>query len=244
MPLRRSILRPRFSPKMIAGLQLWLDAADSSTITLNGSNVSEWRDKSGNNIAVLQATANNQPSYESAYVNGKNAIKFDGNDWLFQSSLALNNSTCTVFAVVREDAYNLVSGCYVFGPESVSDYETGDSFFFEYGSDTDLVRYNNSAGLSEYGSGTMPLSVCVINQASSSCACRRNGTQTGSNVGIRNSTSQNFVISTRIVNGAPWAGLATAQTFCEMIRYSSSLSDSQVSTVEKYLAKKWGITLA
>lgn len=44
---------------------LWLDAADSSTITLNGSTVSEWRDKSGNARHAAQATAASQPQYNS-----------------------------------------------------------------------------------------------------------------------------------------------------------------------------------
>jgi hypothetical protein len=37
----------QFDPRTIPGIGLWLDASDLSTITLNGSNVSQWRDKSG-----------------------------------------------------------------------------------------------------------------------------------------------------------------------------------------------------
>lgn len=50
---------------------LWLDAADSSTITLNGSTVSEWRDKSGNNRHATQATTGNQATYSG------NVLTFD-----------------------------------------------------------------------------------------------------------------------------------------------------------------------
>lgn len=42
---------------------LWLDAADSSTITLNGSTVSEWRDKSGNARHATQGTTGVRPAY-------------------------------------------------------------------------------------------------------------------------------------------------------------------------------------
>lgn len=41
---------------------LWLDAADPSTITV-ATGVSEWRDKSGNNRHVSQATTSRQPAY-------------------------------------------------------------------------------------------------------------------------------------------------------------------------------------
>lgn len=46
-----------------AGLALWLDADDAATITLNGSNVSQWRDKSGNGWHMSQAIAASQPAY-------------------------------------------------------------------------------------------------------------------------------------------------------------------------------------
>lgn len=42
---------------------LWLDANDTSTITLNGSTVSQWNDKSGNGRNAVQATAANQPGW-------------------------------------------------------------------------------------------------------------------------------------------------------------------------------------
>ncbi|MFM6254192.1 MAG: hypothetical protein ACKPEQ_34470, partial [Dolichospermum sp.] len=57
---------------------LWLDAADSSTITLNGSTVSQWNDKSGNGRNAIQATATNQPAYTANGLNGKPVLTFDG----------------------------------------------------------------------------------------------------------------------------------------------------------------------
>ena len=66
---------------------LWLDAADAATVTLNGSTVSQWRDKSGNARHVAQATAVKQPTYTLAAQNGLNVLSFDGNSRsLFASS--------------------------------------------------------------------------------------------------------------------------------------------------------------
>lgn len=59
---------------------MWFDADDASTITLNGSNVSQWDDKSGNGRNATQATAANQPAYTTAGLNGKNVVTFDGSD--------------------------------------------------------------------------------------------------------------------------------------------------------------------
>jgi hypothetical protein len=85
-------------------LALWLDAADASTITLNGSTVSQWRDKSGNARHVSQATAANQPTLTAFGLNGKPVVTFDGADWLFNANpgaLLRNVPGATVAAVLN-----------------------------------------------------------------------------------------------------------------------------------------------
>ena len=37
-----------FDPRIIPGCTLWLDAADSNTISRTGTLISQWRDKSNN----------------------------------------------------------------------------------------------------------------------------------------------------------------------------------------------------
>ncbi len=56
---------PSFDPTTIASLVGWYDAADASTITLNGDLVSQWDDKSGNGYHVYQASAASQPKYQA-----------------------------------------------------------------------------------------------------------------------------------------------------------------------------------
>lgn len=79
MAMNGRLLRPRdnFTPRSIPGLALWLDAADASSVTLNGSTVSEWRDKSGNGRNFAQSTAAAQPVYTTAGQNGRNCLTFD-----------------------------------------------------------------------------------------------------------------------------------------------------------------------
>lgn len=59
---------------------LWLDAADQTTIILNGPNVAQWDDKSGNGAHAAQGITASQPLYDLAAQNGKNVIDFDGID--------------------------------------------------------------------------------------------------------------------------------------------------------------------
>ena len=80
-----------WTPAELPNLALWLDAADASTITLNGSTVSQWRDKSPNARHVAQATAVKQPTYTLAAQNNLNVLSFDGNNKsLFASSGVIN----------------------------------------------------------------------------------------------------------------------------------------------------------
>ncbi|MFM6607180.1 MAG: hypothetical protein ACKPH3_24430 [Dolichospermum sp.] len=91
---------------------LWLDAADSSTIILNGSTVSQWRDKSGNERHATQATAANQPAYQATGLNGRPTIGFDGtNDALLSSfSLALPATVIVVFRINAYKSFGVIYG--------------------------------------------------------------------------------------------------------------------------------------
>lgn len=65
---------------------LWLDASDATSLTLNGSTVSQWADKSGNGRHATQATTSKQPTNGSSF-NGLNALSFDGSDALETAEL-------------------------------------------------------------------------------------------------------------------------------------------------------------
>ena len=65
-----------WSPTSLPALKLWLDAADSSTIT--GNPVTGWADKSGNSINLRQ-TGTAGPATGTRNLNGKNVLDFEGN---------------------------------------------------------------------------------------------------------------------------------------------------------------------
>jgi len=85
---------------VIAGLQLWLDASDASTLydaTTGGSlvaadgGVARWEDKSGNARHATQSTSGNRPLRKTAIQGGKDVLRFDGSN----DSLSIPNSTAT-----------------------------------------------------------------------------------------------------------------------------------------------------
>lgn len=71
---------PAFAPTDLPGLAIWLDADDPATITLNGSNVASWTDKSSNGFIFSQGNAPQQPPLVSAAINSRPALQFDGGD--------------------------------------------------------------------------------------------------------------------------------------------------------------------
>lgn len=89
-----------WTPANIEGLSLWLDANDASTITLNGSTVSQWDDKSGNGYNVSNANASTQPDYLTTGFNGKPTLQVTGGDFLDGGTTALGRNvggiTCAI----------------------------------------------------------------------------------------------------------------------------------------------------
>ena len=69
----------------------------------DGSAVSTWEDRSSTNNDATQATAANQPTYETGEVGGQPAVRFDGiNDFLsYGTSVFGYTSGATVIAVVK-----------------------------------------------------------------------------------------------------------------------------------------------
>jgi len=57
----------------------WYDVSDSSTVTLNGSNVASLDDKSGNGYTAIQTNASDQPLLLTAAVNGLDSMQLGTN---------------------------------------------------------------------------------------------------------------------------------------------------------------------
>jgi len=85
---------------------LWLDASDSSTITIS-TGVSEWRDKSGSVRHAVQTESVLQPLVATAALNGLDALTFDGvNDYLSvvdTSGLQFGTGDFAALAIVMFD---------------------------------------------------------------------------------------------------------------------------------------------
>lgn len=88
-----------FSPADVAGLAAWYKA-DAITGKADGDAVAQWNDSSGSARHLAQAVGANQPTYQTAEVNGRPVVRFDGANDSMQAIFALTQPV-TVFLVFK-----------------------------------------------------------------------------------------------------------------------------------------------
>jgi hypothetical protein len=86
----------------------WYDANDADTITLNGNDVTQWDDKSGNNYHLEQTNGSKRPRWGAgAMVNGMNVMHYEGNqDHVFIDSISVDLTQFCMLSV----AVSIASG--------------------------------------------------------------------------------------------------------------------------------------
>lgn len=220
-----------FIPTSISGCQVWLDGADQSTasMTLSGTNVSVWKDKSGNGNNFTATTA---ATFSATY----NALYF--NSSLYSSSYSANPSTETVFIVARPTV-TTSGGALISGYSGARAIWVGNSGGGGNGSvgiaDTGIawLAYTSAGTVV---SNTTYLVVEQINAGTSYIGL--NGTTTFNTGGA--SFGAGTVTYLGLESGAsfPFVGYAM-----EIIFYNVYLSSTQRQKVEAYLSKKWSISV-
>ena len=215
-----------FDPTSIDGLALWLDAADTSTVTLD-TGVSVWADKSGNGRNASQSTGNNQPIYTAGGLNGKNVLTFDGTNDTMPTASFTQNQPSTMFAVVQvlntSGSINFIDG---FGVNRAAIFRRVTN------------NWTAFAGAELVGSTSTDTNwhtfSAVFNTTSS--LLRVDGTQIASgNVGSQNVTTG---LSLGSYNGT--SGYLNG-SIAEVLFYGGVLTASQIAAVETHLQKKWGL---
>lgn len=82
-----ALASPAWTPKSLgSALVTWGDPAFK---ILNGSNVSQLTDQSGNGNHILQATGANQPLWVSSGLNGRPTVRFDGSSSFMAAAYTL-----------------------------------------------------------------------------------------------------------------------------------------------------------
>lgn len=237
---------------------LWLDAADASTITLNGTTVSQWADKSGNNRHATQATASLQPTYTTTAINNRPALTFAPEGGSAQDrlnvSLTATTNNLTVFTVARKPSssgnnkhrYSRV----------VTIHNTNDSVVLDYAGTSSwvpiMMPQQDSFGgvaapsvLSFRNNNTIAVQAAAFNTAhiigstlsGSAVTLSLNGNA------VTGSTSATTLNSNQLLIGASPAGI-DGEMFGDIaeVIIASAQSTPEQQRIEGYLAHKWGLT--
>lgn len=227
------IARP-IVPTDIAGLQLWLDASDSTTLftdsagttlaTADGDPIGCWKDKSANGRHVTNTDGTKKPTLKNAIKNGKNSITFNGTLKFLQFiGNAFDQIHIFVVAYVNPSIVDY-AGVIGYDPPL-------HLFVRRFTTASQKWGHNNYADFS-YDSGYR------INGTTNTYN-QNNGTW-----GIISSLSSvNYNLSKIYIGGCNdnfnnriWHGYVA-----EIIVYQSSSSDSKISVIENYLNTKWGV---
>ena len=222
-----------FTPLAVSGCVLWLDAADTSSMVMNGSTVSQWNDKSGRGFNMTQPTAGNQPT-RAVGANGNTILTFTQS-----SSTVLSNTSFPALIGSGQATYFLV--------EYNMTAPTGNPGPFGYSSGPNfalIMQYNPgfTGGLQPFQSGVSSFTSATPRLDFLYKA--NNGTNV---IGYINGNLQTVSdTSSGTYSGTFYVGFATngyiSGNICELVVYTSTLSTLQRQQVEGYLAQKWGFT--
>jgi hypothetical protein len=232
---------------MFPDLQLWLDAADVSTIAESSGAVSQWDDKSGNGYNVVQATGANQPKTGLVAQNGLNVIDFDGNDNLRRATatgLGRNVIGLTVYTVVKYDSLS--------GNRAIIQAATGASSTitrfsvssvasaFVVGGRTLDANSFVSVSSSAKSTGVWYSQTGVFDYANTDLFQYVNGSVDGSTTSFQTATTTSDTESQNLVIGnVATFNQALDGSIAEIIVYHSAHDPLQRATVLGYLNNKW-----
>jgi hypothetical protein len=256
LPHRRKAFRGggSFDPTSIAGLQLWLDPSDSSTLysaTSGGSLVSadggiaRIEDLSGNSRHATQTTAGKRPLRKTASVNGLDTALFQqtGGSWMEVSlSLTLSNGG-SLFIVWKNLAVATLdskgSACALCKFSS-----NGDGAHQPYGSP--LNNYYESFGTStrqSWAMGSFPSTTELygITSGASTWKAYRDGVEVYTTNSFTKSNPNVQQIGTYDSGGGGDTQFSLWANLCEILIYDSALGTTDREAVEAYLMTKWGI---
>ena len=236
MSMNPRLLRPRatgFNPKSISGLAMWLDAADTSTITLDAGAVSEWRDKAIGSQFV-QTTPNNRPGQTT--INGRNALLFDGSNDTLQCSNPFAAYPFSMFIVQRVVAYTNFGMHYAIGSST--------NFNLRQFSTAGNIEVEAPGGFARstaalFSTTAAQLMSLVYDSTAANSVLYQDNTSVATSAALSQPTlSGTHFIGTRN-GGLPFNGY-----IAEILVYSKTVSTLERATISQDLGKKWGITVA
>lgn len=237
-----------FDPRSIPSLITWHDASDKSTITETGNRVSQWNDKSGNNLHVVQGNATLQPVTNTSNINNLNTLDFVSGRRLVLQNVAqtANVSGITLFAVAS-GTFNTGGRTLLFGFTVNNDAQNARAAVYTITStcqaggrrlDTDAFQTVLSATISN---NSPVLVVGIFDYENTNLRVRKNRTESllAGNFQTAGSTSNT---NSRLSFGTADSGIQPfSGSIGETLAFNRRLTNNEIKTISDYLFTKWAI---
>lgn len=213
-----------------ASCQLWLDAADASTIV--GTNgISQWNDKSGHTNNAMGAAALNTNTMLSPSSPGQgHTIYFNGSQQLTMNLSSLSNSPYTILVMDVGGAKSSGSSYFIgntggYGQDLTLGVGYQSSSQFRWQQYSDDLNYNASFAAVTPRQWTLNLNPTPVKNL------YLNSTLAGT-------SPSSFLKGTSLVNGTVGYNSYLGD-IAEIIVYNSSLSAQDQANLQSYLNNKW-----
>ena len=228
MVLQHKIFNSFFTPSQISGLQVWLDAMDTNTLSLSGNNVTQWNNKTGNNNAT---SPSGTIQINQAFINGRTSVRFGTSSFLTISSLNYVSEFKYVFAV-------LTIG-------SITTADTQNYLFINGGTTATIQFYTYGGELQMNRSGALVIQCTNPTNFFGTTSIVAVGNSVGNRGLTINGTSQTISVTTaNFTTGTvsqSIGGSTNAVDIAELIIIDGAVSVTQRQQIEGYLAWKWGL---
>lgn len=230
-----------YLPSYVSGNFMWMDASDSTTLTLSGATVTQWRDKS--QFTYATNTVGGTTSVLVGGLNDLNVLGFSSSYLFAPIAPAWNGERMTALIVGTLCNVNTSPRFLAAGRCNVND--TLDSsvaaLFYRNTTGTNVTTYRNNitfqTALSAYQTPFLGSAVLTTGQIQQALNGANPGTSNGTNSSLFNVSMIAFGGDTNTAN--------TANTLSgrigEIVMFNIDLDPFARQKMEGYLAWKWGI---
>jgi hypothetical protein len=234
-----------FTPTQILNLAAWYDASDATTIALTTKSISAWHDKSGNSQTLTQTATAKMPTY-GQNIDGLGAIDFAGGQFLSTGAAPFSSNVAnasTTFVVTNATTTTTAGSVFSAGAAPGVTEPRWDLRLFESGAthfDFNNVSTGRIAATEQYAGPAF------WTAAGSSIASTEYLRKDGSTIGTSASPGASVTSAYPLVVGGNFSasGALTypfSGTIGEILVYNRLLTTAETTSVEGYLACKWGL---
>jgi hypothetical protein len=239
VPQTRQLANRVFLPTSVSGCQIWLDAADSTTLTLSGNNVTQWNDKSGQGYILTVPSGKTSPTYSNGVLNTTGSAAL----WTTTNFAISGNSQVTLFLVYSTTGSNANSPGAHIGSAAGATPPTYFGILTYYQTPSTSLVFLPSCFEPDNINTVTP---SVLGTRIMGCAfyngTQINGSYNGTLLGGTSLTTANFGLQPFQIGARTANNSASIDgTICESVCYTSALTTPQRKSVEGYLAWKWGL---